>query len=154
MNKNLLMRDAIFAGKRLRSTAPVDDDFPELMHDFDGALRAAFSLVDAQPVEAFFDLFSHLINQKKFSENTFGPGMRTQGICDHITKELEEIKQQPNSAEEWIDVVILGLDGAWRTGATPAEIISALCMKQAKNELRDWPDWRTAPADKAIEHIR
>lgn len=55
---------------------------------------------------------------------------------------------------KWIDVVILALDGAWRTGATPAQIIDALVAKQTKNEARTWPDWRTAPADKAIEHVR
>lgn len=27
-------------GRRLRMTAPVDDDFPKAMHEFDGALRA------------------------------------------------------------------------------------------------------------------
>jgi hypothetical protein len=29
-----------------------------------------------------------------------------------------------------------------------------LVDKQDKNERRTWPDWRTAPADRAIEHNR
>ncbi|HCR1387293.1 TPA: DUF550 domain-containing protein [Pseudomonas aeruginosa] len=99
-----------------------------------------------------FDL--HLERQRRFSERTFGPGARAAGVVDHIRKELREIEETPGDLAEWIDVVILALDGAWRTGATPAQIIDALLAKQAKNESRTWPDWRTAPADKAIEHDR
>ncbi|HGN0947364.1 TPA: dATP/dGTP pyrophosphohydrolase domain-containing protein [Pseudomonas aeruginosa] len=99
-----------------------------------------------------FDL--HLERQRRFSERTFGPGSRAAGVVDHIRKELREIEEAPGDLAEWVDVVILALDGAWRTGATPAQIIDALLAKQAKNESRSWPDWRTAPADKAIEHDR
>lgn len=99
-----------------------------------------------------FDL--HLERQRRFSERTFGPGSRAAGVIDHIRKELREIEENPGDLAEWIDVVILALDGAWRTGATPAQIIDALLAKQAKNEARTWPDWRSAPSDKAIEHDR
>lgn len=50
----------------------------------------------------------------EWSEKTFGPGMRTEGITAHIRKELLEIEEDPNSLEEWIDVMILAFDGAWR----------------------------------------
>ena len=33
-------------------------------------------------------------------------------------------------------------------------IIAALVAKQDKNERREWPDWRTVPKDRAIEHKR
>ncbi|MFU5001894.1 dATP/dGTP pyrophosphohydrolase domain-containing protein [Pseudomonas paraeruginosa] len=103
---------------------------------------------------AGFSFEQHLHRQRRFSERTFGPGSRAAGVVDHIRKELREIEENPGDLAEWIDVVILALDGAWRTGATPAQIIDALLAKQAKNESRTWPDWRTAPADKAIEHNR
>jgi len=51
-------------------------------------------------------------------------------------------------------VVILALDGAWRAGAEPQQIIDAIKAKQARNEARTWPDWRTASPDRAIEHDR
>ena len=101
-----------------------------------------------------FSFAVHLQRQREFSERTFGPGRRTAGVCDHIRKELIEIESAPEDVTEWIDVVILALDGAWRTGATPEQIISALVAKQTKNESRTWPDWRTVPMDKAIEHKR
>lgn len=99
-----------------------------------------------------FDFHAHLLRQAEFSRNTFGPGRRTQGVSDHIRKELAEIAEAPDDLEEWIDVVILALDGAWRTGASPEQIIATLKAKQAKNEARTWPDWRTADPNKAIEH--
>lgn len=100
------------------------------------------------------DLVTHLHRQRQFSLNTFGPGQRTSGVCDHIRKELLEIEAAPNDLSEWIDVVILALDGAWRTGATPQQIAEALLSKQHRNERRTWPDWRTADPNKAIEHVR
>lgn len=103
---------------------------------------------------AAFDILAHLQRQREFSEHTFGPGARTAGICDHIRKELKEIEANPSDLTEWIDVVILALDGAWRAGGSPQQIIDALVAKQAKNESRIWPDWRTVPSDKAIEHVR
>ena len=101
-----------------------------------------------------FDLIAHLHRQRKFSEHTFGPGARTAGVLDHIRKELTEIETAPEDISEWIDVVLLALDGAWRAGFTPEEIANALEAKQTKNELRTWPDWRTADPEKAIEHVR
>lgn len=95
--------------------------------------------------------------QKQWSERTFGPGTREKGVIDHITKELKEVAGAVTPAEklaEWIDIIILGIDGAWRTGATPAEIAEALTAKQAKNFARVWPDWRTMSEDRAIEHDR
>lgn len=101
-----------------------------------------------------FDLLAHLRRQCAFSLRTFGPGERTRGLIDHIIKKLDEIESDPTDLSEWIDVVILALDGAWRIGATPEEIVAALVAKQTKNESRSWPDWRNAEPGKAIEHIK
>ena len=42
----------------------------------------------------------------------------------------------------------------WRSGHSPADTIAAIKAKQERNEGRQWPDWRTADPDKAIEHVR
>lgn len=101
-----------------------------------------------------FDLVEHIRRQRAFSENTFGPGTRTAGVIDHIRKELTEIEAKPDDVSEWVDVVLLALDGAWRAGYTPEQIAQAIDTKQVRNETRNWPDWRTAEPGKAIEHIR
>ncbi len=117
-----------------------------------GALAGACEPLTAAP-PAVIDA-AHLARQREFSERTFGPGSRTDGVIDHIRKELREIEAAPDDLSEWVDVVILALDGAWRAGHGPQQIIDAIVAKQAKNEARTWPDWRTAIPGQAIEHDR
>lgn len=100
------------------------------------------------------NLVKHLERQSAWSKKTFGPGKRVDGVTDHIAKELIEVKDSDGALAEWVDVVILGLDGCWRSGATPKEIAEAIAAKQKKNESRNWPDWKTADPNKAIEHDR
>lgn len=100
------------------------------------------------------DLREIIERQQAFSAGTFGPGPRTHGLIDHIRKELTEIEADPLDLEEWVDVIILAIDGAWRAGHSPAEIVSALLAKQRKNAAREWPDWRQYGQDQAIEHVR
>lgn len=97
---------------------------------------------------------THLQRQREWSHKTFGPGARLLGVLDHIRKELVEIEENPTDVDEWVDVIILAFDGAWRAGWQPQQIIDAIKAKQAKNEARTWPDWRTASEDQAIEHVR
>ncbi|ATW60835.1 hypothetical protein SEA_BENTHERDUNTHAT_65 [Gordonia phage BENtherdunthat] len=96
----------------------------------------------------------HIARQREFSLRTFGPGLRTEGVIDHIAKELDEIRGAPTDLSEWADVIILAFDGAQRTGADPQAILDAIVAKQTKNEARQWPDWRTQEPGKAIEHVR
>lgn len=105
-----------------------------------------------------FDFAAFADDKTRWSIETFGPGARTRGVIDHIRKELAEVEKAAAAGEptlpEWVDVIILALDGAWRSGATPQEISAAIAAKQARNEERKWPDWRSADPGKAIEHDR
>ena len=111
------------------------------------------------------DLEQHLIRQMVFSRATFGPGARTDGVLDHMTKEIAEVRESGCNPDEWVDLVILALDGLTRAvwsennyqlEADTAALISVnrILSKQAKNERRDWPDWRSSDPNKAIEHVR
>ena len=122
------------------------------------------------------DLEQHLKRQMAFSKATFGPGTRQNGVTDHIEQEIQEIRDGDNDPREWVDVVLLSLDGLWRSIAFDEtnqyelenymkqnlsiwDDIPMLCSiliqeKQSKNEQRDWPDWRTADPNKAINHDR
>lgn len=97
---------------------------------------------------------AHIERQRTWSRKNFGPGPRTEGIVDHIRKELGEVLDDPHDLGEWVDLIILAVDGAWRAGHEPQAIIRAVKAKQARNEVRVWPDWRTAPEGQAIEHDR
>lgn len=101
-----------------------------------------------------FDLIAHLHRQREFSARTFGPGPRTAGVIAHIRKELIEIEDAPGDLTEWVDVVLLALDGAWRAGHEPAAIALAIATKQIHNQQRQWPNWQTADPRAPIEHVR
>ena len=138
----------------------------ELVHDNIKAARALTPYIEARALcvasdapaadsaAPAFDFGAYLKRHRDWSAATFGPGPRTAGLIDHITKELREIEADPLDGEEWIDIIILGLDGAWRAGLTPEQITATLSRKQDKNVNRKWPDWRTADPNKAIEHDR
>jgi hypothetical protein len=98
------------------------------------------------------DIVKYLKVQMEWSQKVFGKGKRTGGIIEHITKELDEIKADPDDLEEWIDIIILGLDGFWRHGGLPQDLMPMLLFKQGKNLVRRWPP--PLSEDKATEHLR
>ena len=114
------------------------------------AISKLIEKIEEEAPEFSIDV-EHLATQRAWSQQTFGPGPRTKGVMDHIRKEFLEIEEDPT---EWIDVIVLAFDGALRADMSPAEIIARLKDKMQVNFKRSWPDWRTAPEDQAIEHIR
>ena len=129
------------------------------------------------------DLIAHLTRQGAFGRATFGPGPRTEGVLKHIESEIEEVRRAAADGDldelvkEWTDIAILGLDGLIRAVRAREEAFNAQRMlslarpyithdevariavdnivgKQAKNEMRDWPDWRGKSEDQPIEHDR
>jgi hypothetical protein len=119
-----------------------------------------------------------IARQVAVSRVNFGPNERTKGVIEHIREELDEIEAESTPhgrAEEWLDVAILAFDGltrAIREGCrNPNETVpvagyeptnnhiaqTAVTMyahKVGKNELREWPDWRTVSEDNKIDHVR
>lgn len=129
------------------------------------------------------DLIAHLTRQGAFGRATFGPGPRTEGVLKHIESEIEEVRRAAEEGDldelvkEWTDIAILGLDGLIRAVRAREEAFNAqrmlslarpyithdevariavtsIVIKQAKNEMRDWPDWRGKSEDQPIEHDR
>lgn len=99
--------------------------------------------------------FSYYVKQQKeWSIKTFGEGQRVEGVLKHIEKELAEIREHPQDLTEYIDVIILAMDAAWRAGFTPDEIETELRRKQLQNTLRKWPPINPNNHDDAIEHIK
>lgn len=111
------------------------------------------------------DFEAHLVRQMVFSRATFGPGERMNGVLDHISKEIEEVRKGHGDSAEWVDIVILALDGLTRrlwassdyknSAALIAEVaVKMIIDKQSRNETREWPDWRKSDPNRAIEHVR
>lgn len=86
-----------------------------------------------------------------WSLQTFGGSGRVNGITKHIEKELAEIRLDPTDVTEWIDVVILALDGAWRAGHSAEQVIDALFSKLSVIRGRTYP---MPTDDEPSEHIK
>lgn len=97
-------------------------------------------------------LAEYVAHQRAWSERTFGPGARIVGITAHIEKECAEVRANPADLTEWIDILILALDGYWRAGGDPSELEWRLKAKQEVNFRRVWP--AGVPEDRPVEHIK
>lgn len=104
--------------------------------------------------ESLDSLEQYYVDQINWSKQVFGPALRTKGIIQHITKELAEIESNPHDLSEWVDVIMLAMDGYWRHGGSAFSLLHDLRAKQRKNVARVWPDYRTVSEDVAIEHVQ
>lgn len=97
----------------------------------------------------------HLRRQREWSRETFGPGKRLKGVLAHLRKEVDEVEASGGlDLTEWIDLMVLAVDGAQRQGYTDAQIIEEYLAKMEENYSREWPDWRKFSEDEPIEHVR
>lgn len=100
------------------------------------------------------DFKDYVDKQIEWSQATFKDHPNIDSILGHLRKELDEIQQDPTDPYEWVDVIILALEGAWRiAGLSSTDIEQYLVQKQTINKLRKWPDVSTFPKGKPIEHI-
>lgn len=113
-------------------------------------------MYELNPVYVFDSIESdNLDEQREWSDRTFGPGRRTEGVLKHIEKEVEEVRRtNGEDLSEWIDLIILAVDGATRAGFSGEQVIHAYHQKMRENRDRRWPDWRDFSEDEPIEHIR
>lgn len=95
-----------------------------------------------------------ITRQRDWALKTFGPGDHSEGLLKHIKKEVIEIMEDTSETEEWVDIIILAIEGAWRTGASPKEVVQWFDMKMSKNERRQWPDIGELSTGVPIEHLK
>lgn len=102
---------------------------------------------------------AYLTRHINWSKRTFGSGSKTTGLTKHIEKECQEIREacdqiavsQDEILAEWIDIIILALDGYWRAGGKPHLLMAHLIQKQDINIARKWPP---SVDGEPCEHIR
>lgn len=99
-----------------------------------------------------FEIAEFVDRKWDWSRKTFGPGLRTRGLTAHIRKELAEIEADPYDPEEWVDVLLLALDGMSRLGMSGRDIEAAIISKQLKNIMRKWPA-AFKDQDDPVEHL-
>lgn len=116
-------------------------------------IRDIITEIDATP-ETIGDnagslMLRYIERQIEWSQKTFGHSVRTEGICKHIESELAEIRAKPNDLMEWVDVIILAIDGAWRAGYDAEQILDAMDDKQDINFKREW---KVGNDDEPVHH--
>jgi Protein of unknown function (DUF550) len=107
-------------------------------------------LIGPDPMKTFWD------RQAEWSQATFGSdSVRGPiGPLKHLAKEAVEAQEAPHDLKEYVDCQFLTFDAARRAGFTYQQLIDGLFQKLEENKQRTWPDWRTQPANEAIEHVR
>jgi hypothetical protein len=85
----------------------------------------------------------------EWSRITFGEGKRTFGITKKIEGELGEICSDPNDLMEWVDVIMLAMDGFYRAGGNQDRLGEMLEEKLRINRKRTYPK---PIGDEAVQH--
>lgn len=93
----------------------------------------------------------YLKKQIKWSKKAFGTSKRTVGITKHINKEVDEVLAKPDDLSEWIDIIILAMDGYWRHGGTSSSLMKDLRNKLKINMSRVYPK---VSDDEPSQHVK
>jgi len=91
------------------------------------------------------------INIANWSNATFGPGQRTEGMIAHLLKEVQELHEEPNDLEEYADCLMLLIDAAYSVGFDMKKLLKATQKKLEINKKRKWGPQNQ---DGSIEHVR
>ena len=97
-----------------------------------------------------------------WSDKTFGSSIldrhgrqmpidRREGMLNHMLKEIEELRETPNSPMEMADIFMLLLDYAGHSGVTVDLLFDATLRKLQINMKRKWGP---VLPDGSIEHVR
>src|SRR5690242_2810902 len=84
------------------------------------------------------EFLNFLEDKKRWSYRTFGEGYKLEKICKHIEAELVEVRQTPTDLYEWVDLILLALDGALRVAKSPMAVLVAIYKKHQINVDRRW----------------
>lgn len=103
---------------------------------------------EAREADMTFNLTQYIEELKAWQLETFGEEDRTEALVKHIRKELREIEAKPDDIDEWCDVMILSIEGAWRSGYEPIYIAHELSCADG-----GWPHLPTlAKIDGMLSH--
>lgn len=89
--------------------------------------------------EQLFSFLNFVERKMEHSTKTW-PNQSLLGVLAHVRKECDEIECEPLDSEEWVDLILLGIDGACRSGLTPEGLIWTLQHKLDINLSREWPE--------------
>lgn len=101
----------------------------------------------------FNDMEDFWHRRNNWSELTFGnPADRgPEGPLKHLRKEVSEGLDKPTDLMEYVDMLFLVFDAAWRAGFSYHDLLHGAFAKLAINKKRKWG---TPTKDGIVEHVR
>lgn len=124
--------------KELAEIAADPDDVVEyadvVILAFDGAMRAGHA--PAAVADAF------LVTLARNEGNAY------------VAFAVEDAARAPQDVKAWALVAARACEAGALRGFLRSAVLAAVIDKQARNESRTWPDWRSLPADAPIEHVK
>jgi len=137
MNELVALRNVHKTAKAIRSTAPVDDDFPEMMHYFDSAIRAADPLINTSD-----DFSLNALAEKQFDwVERMGWHNKTvlealAFISNEVGEAINECRGESPSesfGEELADIILRTVDLAkWQDIDLEKEIANKMAINEVK----------------------
>ncbi len=103
-------------------------------------------------MEQFQNLGRYATEKMVWSKRTFGEGARTRGLLEHLRDEVNEVEKDPYDLTEWIDIMMLAIDGYWRHGGKNYRLMNDLWKKFEICKMRVYPT-PVGPEDMS-QHIR
>lgn len=140
--------EAIAAEAAYEPNAGSTDDARQDAHEAFVLLEQAIEELEAQQPFCFTDF----VKRKMDHSRATWPSQTLFGVLAHARKEVEEIEDNISDCIEWVDLILLGIDGACRTGLTPEQLGIQLERKLAINLQRAWP--KPSTPDSPGEHDR
>lgn len=125
---------------------PVEiDDGPGIIEGFMDNVRVAVKGTQKNVLQTLQD------NVSEWSDATFGPGQRTEGMIAHLALEVQELKESPESIKEYADCFMLLIDVAGSVGFNMDDLVRATFDKLEVNKKRKWGPTNE---DGSVEHVR
>src|SRR6185369_12898305 len=107
-----------------------------LCQSCDGMLTETMTIAKARrrgEYGPWFDFVAFFNEKMRWSRETFGRTLPWAGIIKHLRKEIDEAEKEPLCLSEWIDIVLVAIDGAGRAGYDGAAFAAALVDKLQTN---------------------
>lgn len=84
--------------------------------------------------------WSIMLNQMASWQRIQFPRTTTTGAANHLRKEIEELTDKPDDAEEWADILHLAIQGGTKAAGSLNKFMGVVGNKlDANMKKRDWP---------------
>ena len=114
------------------------EDIPAVVRYIKGKLDVARDEIEGRYNGGPWDFFKVMENWAKWSDSVWGENRPPNGTVNHLVEEAAELAENPTDIMEYVDVIMLAVDGLRQAGFDFAEFTDAAIKKLAINKAREW----------------